>query len=276
MSATPLEKTHNNLQQAPRSLLSSIVTVFLIPLFVVIGLIAYLVSGTKPVSSTEDTQRAVAQRIQKIGSVQIREANRPLSSGEDVFKAQCSACHATGVAGAPKFSDAAAWGPRIKNGFDALLKSALQGKGAMSAQGGGTFSDVEIGRAVAYMANAAGARFTAPGPTTTAASAAPVTMTPSATGADAATTASTVVGNPASSTGEALYKQACVVCHAAGVAGAPKFGDKEAWAPRLKAGTDALVQSATKGKNAMPPRGGSTASDADLRAAVEYMTNAVR
>ena len=67
-----------------------------------------------------------------------------------------------------------------------------------------------------------------------------------------------------------------MVCHAAGVAGAPKLGDKAAWAPRLAQGMDTLAQSAIKGKGAMPARGGSSASDADLRAAVEYMAGTVK
>jgi cytochrome c5 len=71
--------------------------------------------------------------------------------------------------------------------------------------------------------------------------------------------------------GEAVYKQVCVACHAAGVAGAPKVGDKAAWAPRIAQGLPALVTSAIKGKNAMPPKGGSAAPDADIKAAVEYM-----
>lgn len=79
-----------------------------------------------------------------------------------MFKAQCSACHATGAAGAPKFGDAGAWGPRIKQGFDALVNSALKGKGAMGAQGGGDFTDIEIARAVAYMANNGGGKFEEP------------------------------------------------------------------------------------------------------------------
>ena len=66
------------------------------------------------------------------------------------------------------------------------------------------------------------------------------------------------------------------MCHAAGVAGAPKFGDKAAWAARLPAGVDALYTSVAKGKGAMPPRGGAQASDADLRAAVEFMAAAVK
>jgi cytochrome c5 len=73
-----------------------------------------------------------------------------------------------------------------------------------------------------------------------------------------------------------LYSVSCIACHAAGVAGAPKFGDKAAWAPRIATGLDALTASVIKGKGAMPPKGASAASDADLRAAVEYMVAAAK
>ena len=65
-------------------------------------------------------------------------------------------CHASGAAGAPKLGDAAAWAPRIGTGYAALLNSALKGKGNMGAQGGGDHGELEIGRAVVYMANQAG------------------------------------------------------------------------------------------------------------------------
>ncbi|QJR16915.1 c-type cytochrome [Usitatibacter palustris] len=72
--------------------------------------------------------------------------------------------------------------------------------------------------------------------------------------------------------GKATYDTACTACHGAGIAGAPKFGDKAAWAPRIKTGTEALYASVLKGKGAMPPKGGNTAlSDADVKAAVDYM-----
>ena len=116
-----------------------------------------------------DNNAQIASRLQKVGMVEIKDANRELKSGEDVFKAQCTTCHTAGVAGAPKFGDAAAWGPRVKQGFEALVTSALKGKGAMGAQGGGDFEDLEIARAVAYMANAAGGKFADPKPTTAAA-----------------------------------------------------------------------------------------------------------
>ena len=119
-------------------------------------------SGQKPAAGASNPSEAVAARIEKVGSVQVRDANRPLKAGEEVYKVQCAACHTAGLAGSPKLGDNAAWAPRIKTGYDALLNSALKGKNAMGAQGGGDHSDVEIGRAVVYMANASGAKFTEP------------------------------------------------------------------------------------------------------------------
>jgi cytochrome c5 len=72
--------------------------------------------------------------------------------------------------------------------------------------------------------------------------------------------------------GQATYNSACMVCHAAGVAGAPKLGDKAAWAPRIAKGIDTLYENSLKGLNAMPPKGGNASlSDADVQAAVDYM-----
>ena len=122
---------------------------------------------------TEQSQsQALAARIQKIGAVEIRDANRELKSGEEVFKAQCTNCHTAGLVGAPKFGDASAWGPRIKTGYESLLHSAMTGKGAMGAQSGGDFDDTEVARAVVYMANAGGASFPVPQKPAAAASAA--------------------------------------------------------------------------------------------------------
>ena len=100
--------------------------------------------------------------VKQVGAVEIRDANRPLKSGEAVYQAQCAACHGAGVAGAPKLGDKGAWGARLKVGFDGLVTSALKGKGAMAPQGGGDHSDVEIARAVAYLANSGGGKFAEP------------------------------------------------------------------------------------------------------------------
>ena len=155
-------EAHTGPIKSPKQLVWASIASFVVPVFIIIGLVFYVTSANKEAPGASDAERAVAERIQKVGSVEVRDANRPLKSGEEVFKAQCSACHATGAAGAPKFGDAGAWGPRIKQGFDILVNSALKGKGAMGAQGGGDFSDIEIARAAAYMANNGGGKFEEP------------------------------------------------------------------------------------------------------------------
>lgn len=280
--------SHTGPIKTPAQLLWTSFFSFVAPIFIIIGLVYYVTSSEKPAAGAVDPELATAIRIQRVGSVELRDANRPLATGAEVYAAQCSACHAAGMVGAPKFGDAAAWGPRIGQGYDILLTHALKGKGAMAAQGGGAFSDVEVGRALVHMANAGGAKFAEPaapaaaGATPAAdapvaaapvAEAAPATVTAAAAAAPvaAAPTATVAVG-----AGEALYKQTCSVCHAAGVAGAPKFGDKAAWAPRVAMGLDALTASAIKGKGAMPPKGGSAASEADIKSAIAFMMAAVK
>src|SRR4051812_35995905 len=73
--------------------------------------------------------------------------------------------------------------------------------------------------------------------------------------------------------GKALYNSVCIACHGAGIAGAPKAGDKAAWKARIAQGKDVLYNSALHGKNAMPPKGGATAPDADVKAAVDYLVS---
>jgi cytochrome c5 len=162
MSNQHHEEDHTGPIKTPKQLLLAVLYSFVLPVFVIIGLVAYVTSGNKPQAGSSNAPEAIAARIQKVGSVEIKDANREARSGEDVFKAQCSACHATGAAGSPKFGDAGAWGPRIGKGYEALLNSALKGKGNMGPQGGGDFEDFEIGRGVVYMANAGGAKFTEP------------------------------------------------------------------------------------------------------------------
>ncbi len=283
---TAHEEDHSGPIKTPKQLLLAVFFSFVVPIFAIIALVYFVTSDNKPAAGTGDLEKAIAQRIQKVGMVEIRDANRPLKPGNEVYAAQCAACHATGVAGAPKFGDAAAWGPRIGTGYAALLNSALKGKNAMGPQGGGDFDDVEIGKAVVHMANAAGAKFAEPQKAATQASAAepaaqaapaavPAAAVAAPTAAPVAVAAAPATASKAGA-GEALYKQTCVACHAASVAGSPKFGDKAAWAPRIKTGIDALTASVIKGKNAMPPKGGSSASDADIRAAVEFMVSAAK
>ena len=91
-------------------------------------------------------------------------------------------------------------------------------------------------------------------------------------GAPAAVQKSTARAGPAD--GKAVYDKVCTACHAVSVAGSPKFGDKAAWAPRIKTGMAALFQSVVKGKGAMPPKAGNPAlTDAEIRAAIDFMVS---
>lgn len=281
------DEAHTGPIKTPKQLMVTSFFAFVVPIFVIIGLVYNVVKHPEPVNRDEDSAEAVARRIEKVGRVNLVDANRPLQTGEQVYKAVCAGCHAIGAVGAPKFEDKAAWAPRIAAGYDALLNSALKGKGAMAPQGGGAFSDVEVGRAVVYMANAAGAEFADPAapagdkPAESSAAAAPAmnaapTAAPAAAAAAAATPVAAAAPAAASQDAQTHYQQVCAACHAAGVAGAPKFGDKAAWAPRIATGFDTIVATATKGKGAMPPKGGSNLSDAEFKAVVKYMVDAAK
>lgn len=156
------DEAHTGPIKNPKQLLVAVFFSFVVPIFIIIGLVYFVTSDNKPVAGAVDTEQALAQRIQKVGTVEVRDANREARTGEEVFKVQCAACHATGQLGAPKFGVASAWAPRIKNGFAALWESALKGKNSMPAQSGGDASDYEIARAVVYMANEGGAKFSEP------------------------------------------------------------------------------------------------------------------
>ena len=271
---------HEGPIKTPTQLFWAVLASFVVPIVAILVLVSYVVSDKRPAAgSTAYSAEAVAQRLQPVGRVEIKDASDPasLKTGDQVYAAQCVACHGSGVAGAPKVGDAAAWGPRVKTGYDALLTAALKGKGAMGAQGGGDFSDVEIGRAVVYMANQGGAKFDEPklaAPAAAPAVAATPAPAPAAVAVAAAPAPVAVAANVA--VVPALYTQSCAVCHASGVANAPKLGDKAAWAARLGAGVDGLTASVIKGKGAMPPKGGSAASDADIKTAVAYMVGTVK
>jgi cytochrome c5 len=156
---------HEGPIKTPKQLIIAVVLSFVVPITAIVLLVSYVTSDHQP-SAGSDGQgaEAVALRIQPVATVAVKDASdtASLKSGEQVFAAQCTACHTAGVAGAPKVGDADAWAVRIKTGYAALLTSALKGKGAMTAQGGGDFGELEIGRAVVYMANQGGAKFEEP------------------------------------------------------------------------------------------------------------------
>jgi len=168
-------EAHEGPIKTPKQLALAVVFALVVPVVIIVLLASYVTEGPKPAAGSVGLEeQATAARIQPIGSIELKPvtvAGVP-RAGEEVFNGQCSACHATGAAGAPKFGDTAAWGPRVKTGFEALLNSALKGKNAMPAQGGGQFTDYEVSRAVVYMANKGGAKFDEPKAPAAAASAA--------------------------------------------------------------------------------------------------------
>jgi len=281
--------------RTPKQLLAVVAGFFLVTVIGIILLVSF-VTTEKLTGAGSDSQdsKAVATRLQPVADAgfTFRDASAPkvLQSGEAVFTAICAACHATGAAGAPKMGDNGAWATRIGQGYDTLLKHAIEGIRAMPAKGGNPdLDDVEVARAVVYMSNKSGATFkepatpaAAPAATATAAAAAapaaaaPAAVVPAAAAAPAAAAPVAAAANA----GKATYEGACIACHGAGIAGAPKFADKAAWAPRIAQGSATLYEHAIKGfqgkAGVMPPKGGSAASDADVKAAVDYMASAAK
>lgn len=294
---------HESVIKTPKQLIAAIAASFLIPIICIVLLVEYVSNNSKVGAGSDgQTDEAIAARIQPVADQGfiLKDANAPkqLLAGADVYKASCAACHTAGVAGAPKVGDAGAWSARIAQGFDKLVANAVngfQGKaGVMPAKGGNPdLDDIEVARAVAYMANESGAKFKEPEAKAPAVAAETTTrVEPQTAGAPVASAtdplaATTQVqktltpdaGKTASAdTGKKLYESACAVCHAAGIAGAPKLGDKAAWADRIKQGNNLLYEHAIKGFQGktgfMPPKGGSSAPDEEVKAAVDYMVGA--
>jgi cytochrome c5 len=275
--ATDDSDSHSSFIKTPQQLVAVIVASFAVPVIGII-LLVQLVTSERGADPNALTPQAVAKRIQPIGHIEFGGGGGSGvaggKSGEEVFKSTCAACHQTGVAGAPKVGDKAAWGPRIKQGLKTLVADAIKGKGAMPPKGGNaTLSDDDVARGVVYMANQAGANFKEP------AAKAPAQKPPAQQQAGAQApqqqaAAPAAGGKPAAAEGKKVFDSTCTACHSTGVAGAPKVGDKTQWGPRIAQGMDTLLQSALKGKGAMPPKGGNASlSDAQVRAAIEYMVS---
>ncbi len=159
-------------------------------------------------------------------------------------------------------------GQRTGAGADAMTPEAIEAR----IQPVAGFELREAGAPAAPEATKAAAAPKATDAKPAAAAAAPAAAAPVAAPAAPAPAASAAAGD-----GKKVYDATCMVCHGTGVAGAPKYGDKAAWAPRVATGQDALLKNSINGIRAMPPRGGNGAlSDAQLRAALDYMLAAVK
>jgi cytochrome c5 len=234
--------------------------------------------GGNPELTDNEVRRAVVYMVNNAGAA-WKEPAAPIAvvgsserTGEQVVAETCGKCHSTGEGGAPKIGDRAAWIKRAKDGYARVLQSALKGHAGMPARGGlAELSDAEIKRAIDYMLKS-GSATPVPGGAAAAAPAAAVAAvaTPAAAPAAAAAT-----------DGKKIFDTTCAVCHTTGVAGAPKFGDKAAWAPRIAQGVSVLYTHALGGfqgkAGVMPPKGGNTSlPDADVKAAVDYMAAAAK
>ena len=157
-----MSNEHGNLIKSPKQLIIMVFASFFVPLIIILLLMVFVNNGkrTDSLASAEEIIKPVAQ-------LNFKDASGPkeAQTGEQVYKAVCAACHASGAAGAPKFGDAGAWASRLGKGYDGLLTSVLKGKGAMPARGGSSpadVSDYELGRAVVYLTNSAGGKLPEP------------------------------------------------------------------------------------------------------------------
>jgi cytochrome c5 len=290
---------HESVIKTPKQLVWAIIAAFVIPILIIVLLVQYVANNqTSGAGSEGQSPEAIAARLKPVADegFTLKDVNAPrqLMAGADVYKATCAACHDSGAAGAPKTGDAGGWSARLSKGYDNLVANAIKGINAMPAKGGNPdLDDVEVARAVVHMANLSGAKFKEPevkqaAPVTAgagepqneaskqgaqvASATDPISSSPATQAVQAVTGADS--GKVSADAGKKLYETACMACHATGAAGAPKVGDKAAWAPRLKKGADVMHANAIKGIGAMPPKGGATASDAEVSAAVDYMAAA--
>jgi cytochrome c5 len=305
------EQQHDFPKTTPAQFLISLLGGLFAPalvIFLVVKLLLGIQASHLEDSNAVNASARIEERIKPVAEVVVADNSGPHvdRGGEQVVQAVCAACHGSGVLGSPKIGDKAAWGPRIAQGYETLIKHAIEGIRQMPARGGGAdLSDNEVAAAIAYMANQSGAKFKAPEPAAAPAAEAPPTADAKATASVAAPAAKAAakVESPAKSEavaakseepakpapvaeaaakptasagkgGEEVVKAVCSVCHGAGVLGSPKMGDQAAWAPRIAQGYETLVQNAIKGIRMMPAKGGNPAlTDAEVAGAVAYMAN---
>jgi cytochrome c5 len=223
---------HTSFIKTPKQLVIVVVLAFAIPIALVV-LLSQLITDVRP-PGRQEAQTGVLNRIKPVGEVTLVAAGAPQTSvtGEKVYQDVCKVCHEAGLVGAPKLGDKAAWAPRIKRGIDALYTNAIKGtdKGMPPKGGNRDLADIEVQRAVVYMANRSGASFKEPpapaAPATAAApsgaaavAAAAPAVAPAATAATATPAAATAApakpGAPLDlKAAEALMqKDGCAACH---------------------------------------------------------------
>jgi cytochrome c5 len=165
MSEVHIEE-HSSPIKTPKQLIIVVLLSFLVPIVVIVMLSQLITTGVTPGKDSQGaTEEAIAARLKPIGQVEVTDPNAPKveKTGKEIVDAVCSACHATGALNAPKIGDKAAWAPHLGEGLGHLTQNAIKGVRQMPPRGGNPdLSDLEIERAVAYMANQSGANFKEP------------------------------------------------------------------------------------------------------------------
>ncbi|WP_137719121.1 c-type cytochrome [Methylobacillus flagellatus] len=134
-------------------------------IFLIVKMVLGVQNNYLPDADPAVLSSAAEERIKPVAAVDVADpsAEVTLKTGEEVVQGICAGCHGAGAFGAPKLGDEGAWAPRIAQGYETLVKHAIEGIRQMPARGGSPdLSDIEVARAVAYMGNQAGASFTEP------------------------------------------------------------------------------------------------------------------
>jgi cytochrome c5 len=280
--------------KTPRQLIAVVVLAFVVPITLFLLLSQLFTGLVRPGTSDEDTQ--LLSRIKPFGYVVLAEAGAAKGSqtGEQVFQSVCKTCHEAGIAGAPKVGDKSAWAPSIRKGYETLVQHAINGfqePGKVMPPRGGSpdLADVEVQRAVVFMANKSGASFKeppAPASVATASATAAPRATPSAAApaappaaaVAAATTPTPKASGPLDMTSglAMMQKDGCIACHSVDkkILG-PAYQDVaakykgDAGAPAKLVQKVKMGGAGVWGQIPMPPN--SQVSDDDIKALVTWI-----
>jgi len=197
---------------------------------------------------SHDDLDAIAQYLKSVKSISPPKATGA-NAGKGIYETQCAGCHAAGAGGAPRFGDASAWSPILKQGTDTIYDHAIHGFNGMPAKGACiSCTDPEIKQAVDYILSAVAGKEASAGAT-------PVSVKPLTL-----------------EDGKRIYTDNCSACHASGFNHAPIPGDTAAFSKAAEAGFLNTYLDVVTGRAGHPVRGACpTCSDAELKAAVKYM-----
>ncbi len=265
---------------------------FLVLLAVVFFLIARVISHQAEVTEAAGPNKMEAQRAEQniapVASVNVASSSQAAGaaagaspsaarSGEQVFNSVCMACHASGAMGAPIVGHKDLWGPRAKQGIKVLLSHAMHGFKSMPPKGTcGGCSEQEIKNAIEYMVITK-TGLTIPGVSKSEGGNGGGNKAEAGNGGKAAASGGkTVAGfkDVDLAVGKKRFESTCIACHGSGVAGAPKFGNKADWAPRIAQGPETMLKRALSGYKGMPPKGTcGSCSEQEIKDAIAYMVS---